>query len=187
MIHIPGWIISFLSMSVALLTFPGIIVHEIAHRFFCDITETPVYDICYLRVGNPLGYVKHGEVTGLKDLFLISIGPLIVNTMMCMLLTLPFMYPVFILGTGAVNPIFSILAWFGFSVGMHAFPSDVDMDNLVREVKTTKQRGVLFYIAAPFAALVGCANYLSLIWMNLFYAIGVSCILPLILLALITY
>ena len=36
MFMIPGFL-------VALVTFPGIICHEIAHKFFCDIAGVPVY------------------------------------------------------------------------------------------------------------------------------------------------
>jgi len=42
---------------IALVTFPGIILHEWAHKFFCDRTGVPVYKTCYFRLGNPAGYV----------------------------------------------------------------------------------------------------------------------------------
>ena len=52
---IPGWLIS-------LVTFPGVVVHEAAHRFFCDVTDTPVYEVSYFRPrGKPAGYVIHGR------------------------------------------------------------------------------------------------------------------------------
>src|SRR5580658_7073055 len=90
MFLIPGWLI-------ALLTFPGVICHEIAHRFFCDICGVPVYAACYIRVGNPAGYVVHGPVRSLKSAFLISIGPLIVNTLLCSLISFAAVIPLFIL------------------------------------------------------------------------------------------
>lgn len=172
---IPGWLIS-------IITFPGVIVHEIAHRFFCDVAKVPVYDICYFRFGNPAGYVSHGEVNGIKKSFLISIGPLIVNSLLCMLLTMPLVFPMFILGAKTTSPVFGILAWIGFSIGMHAFPSNHDMNNFTHEVKTSKQKGILYLIALPFALIIKIANILSVVWFDLIYAVGISFILPMILL-----
>jgi len=52
MFFIPGPVIAF-------LTFPGVIVHEAAHLFFCKLFKLQVYDVCFLRFGNPAGYVIH--------------------------------------------------------------------------------------------------------------------------------
>ncbi len=77
MFFIPGWLL-------ALVTFPGVIVHEIAHRFFCDVTDTPVYEVAYFRPGqNPAGYVIHGPAKNLRAGLLISAGPLLINTVLC--------------------------------------------------------------------------------------------------------
>ena len=54
MIIIPGWLI-------ALVTFPGVIVHEAAHFLFCRLRRVAVFDVCYLRFGNPAGYVIHSK------------------------------------------------------------------------------------------------------------------------------
>src|SRR5579864_5151355 len=115
MFFIPGWLI-------AILTFPGIICHEIAHRFFCDIAGVPVYEICYFRVGNPAGYVQHGPARNLKSAFLISIGPLIINTLLCSLITFAAVIPIFILNATDTGGASILLRWVGFSIGMHAFP-----------------------------------------------------------------
>ena len=50
MFFIPGFLI-------AIVTFPGVIVHEAAHLFFCRWFKLEVYDVCFFRVGNPSGYV----------------------------------------------------------------------------------------------------------------------------------
>ena len=34
---------------IALLTFPGVIVHEFAHKLFCDIFNVPVYYVNYFK------------------------------------------------------------------------------------------------------------------------------------------
>lgn len=76
MFFIPGWLI-------ALITFPGVMVHELAHHFFCDLSRVPVFRICYYRVGNPAGYVIHGKTADLRANLLISVGPLFVNIIPC--------------------------------------------------------------------------------------------------------
>jgi len=50
MFFIPGPVI-------AALTFPGVIVHEMAHQLFCRLFRVAVLDVCYFRFGNPAGYV----------------------------------------------------------------------------------------------------------------------------------
>ena len=110
MLFFPGWLI-------AMATFPGVVTHEIAHRFFCDLTGTSVYKICYFQRRNP----------SLQASFLISIGLLIVNTLFCSLLAFSAMIPVYVLKARDVNLIFYALLWVGFSIGMDAFPSNQDL------------------------------------------------------------
>jgi hypothetical protein len=171
MFFIPGWLIS-------LLTFPGVVVHEIAHRFFCDLAKVPVYKVCYFRIGNPAGYVIHGPIKGLKSAFLISVGPLIINTVLCALLTFSATFPIFILDAENYSVIFLILMWAGFSIGMHAFPSNDDMENFVQEVKNTKKGGILLIFAKLVAGLFKIANVLRIIWFDAIYAFGISMLLP---------
>lgn len=171
MLFIPGWLIS-------LLTFPGVIVHEISHRLFCDIAKIPVYRVCYFRIGNPAGYVIHGPAKGLKNSFLISVSPIIVNTFLCAALTFSAIIPIFILKVENYSAVFIVLLWIGFSIGMHAFPSNEDIENFSQEVKKLKQSGVLFWMAKIFSTLIKTANSLSAIWFDAIYACGITMFLP---------
>jgi hypothetical protein len=180
MFFIPGWLIS-------LLTFPGIIVHEFAHRFFADLAKVPVYQVSYFRLGNPAGYVIHGPVKGLKDSFLISIGPLIVNTVLCALITFSAVFPIYILDAEEYSWVFGLLLWIGFSIGMHAFPSNDDLENFVEQVKlenmvkeVKKEKGgvLLLFFARIFAWFLKLANALRVIWFDAIYAFGISMLLP---------
>ncbi len=171
MLFIPGWLIS-------LLTFPGVIAHEVGHKLFCDIAKVPVYRVSYFRIGNPAGFVIHGPVKGLKNSFLISVGPLIVNTILCALLTFSAVFPIFILEAKDYSGVFILLMWAGISIGMHAFPSNDDMENFVQEVKIAKQGGILLIFAKFFAGLLKIANALKVIWFDAIYAFGVSMLLP---------
>lgn len=179
MFFIPGFLI-------ATLTFPGVIVHEIAHRMFCDWARVPVYKVCYFRVGTPSGFVVHGPVNSLRKSFLISIGPLIVNTILCMMIMFSVSIPLFFLHESGFNPLNWLLAWLGISIGMNAFPSNQDMTVFMEEVKRTSYRGPLFFVAKAFSGLVMLANVLRVVWFHAIYAVAISALLPFLLLQLLT-
>src|ERR1700681_3896241 len=103
MFLIPGFLI-------ALVTFPGIIIHEVGHRLFCDLAGVPVYEVCYFRTGNPSGYVIHAPATSLRASFLITIGPLILNTVICAIICFT---PIISLNLDVVDPpgVFFLLLW----------------------------------------------------------------------------
>jgi len=171
MLIIPGWLI-------AIVTFPGVIAHEIVHRLFADWAKVPVYKVCYFRVGNPVGYVIHGPVSSLKSSFLISVGPLIVNTLLCAIITFSAVFPIYILDAEQYSLVFPLLIWVGFSLGMNAFPSNDDMESLVNNIKSTKQGGILLLVVKLFAGLLRLANALRVIWFDAIYALGVTMLLP---------
>jgi hypothetical protein len=78
---------------IALLTFPGVIIHEMAHMLFCRLSKVAVLDVCYFRFGNPAGYVMHEEPPNFGSAFLISVGPFIVNSLLCILICFPAFVP----------------------------------------------------------------------------------------------
>src|SRR3954452_13425533 len=98
---------------VALVTFPGVIVHEIAHQFFCRITDTAVLKVCYFRLGNPSGYVVHEWPRSPGRHLLISIAPFFVNTILGALIAAPAT-----IATGFTNPdpLNLFLMWLGISI-----------------------------------------------------------------------
>jgi len=67
------------------LTFPCVILHEYSHKVFCDQAGIPVYEVCYFRFGDPPGYVIHGPVRTFRQLFLITVAPFLVNTVVSFL------------------------------------------------------------------------------------------------------
>src|SRR5579872_135010 len=116
---------------IALITFPGVIIHEIAHRFFCDFNKVPVYGIQYfIPLSENAGCVIHERTSKLSHAFFIASGPLIVNSIVCMLLTFPYMTPYYLGTDFLVNTSFrasigySLLVWIGMSAGFNAIPSN---------------------------------------------------------------
>ncbi len=90
---IPGIVIS-------LVTFPGIIVHELAHQLFCRIFKVPVFKVVYFQMENPTGYVMHETPANKWHSVMISIGPFFVNSILGAIIALPAALPVFKFDTG---------------------------------------------------------------------------------------
>ena len=160
MFFIPGWLIS-------LFTMPGVIVHEWAHKKFCEWLKVPVYKIVYFRFGNPAGYVEHAVPRFYSQIFWISCGPLILNTSFAIFFG-------FLSSRPREESFFVIfLLWLAISIGMHAFPSDHDMKHILEASKIELKRGgSLFYLLAfPFVGLVWLANKLRFIWFDFWYAL----------------
>ena len=91
MFFIPGELI-------AIATFPGVIVHEAAHMFFCKLRHVAVLDVCFFRFGNPAGYVVHDYADRFSTSFLICLGPFLVNSLLCMLICFPAFMPLRVFG-----------------------------------------------------------------------------------------
>ncbi len=184
-IYIPGEIIS-------LLTFPGVILHEIAHRFFCDIFNVPVYAISYFRpFSKEAGHVILAKQSKITPAFFIAIGPLIINSLACMLLTFPFAM-MQTLGTSfalewspypfLLNPT-NFAAWLGYSIGLHAIPSNQDLEPL----KRIPEEGAKKESAILLSALLWIFNvkYIGSM-LTLLYTIAISFILPKIVLGFLS-
>jgi hypothetical protein len=171
MFFIPGIIIS-------ILTFPGVIIHEFGHYIFCKVRKVQVFDAKFFQLNlNVSGYVIHKEPDDFLSVFLISIGPLIVNTILCLLVTLPAAIPYYLFGDRSIITYFYI--WLGLSIGMHAFPSNQDANNLwLRAKEEVKKRNILAIISLPLCVLVFIANLLRIIWFDAIYAFSVAILLP---------
>jgi len=154
-----------LSWIIAIITFPGIIIHELAHKLLCDFADVPVYKVCYFRLGNPPGYVIHGPVNRYWQALLINTAPFTINTLIALV--------IFILViTVTKGPATYILCWLGISIAMHSFPSNEDADGLWRYSKKAVWRNPLALLGFPITGLIKLARILSIIWFDLIYAIA---------------
>lgn len=158
---IPGWLIS-------ILTFPGVIIHEWAHKKFCEWLGVPVYEVVYFRFGNPAGYVIHGETANYKQTFWVSVGPLVINSLFAVVFSL------FASGAQTESVLWFVLMWIAISAGMNSFPSNQDMKHIFEASKKKLKGGgsPLHYLSFPFVGLIFLANLLSFIWFDLWYALG---------------
>jgi Putative zincin peptidase len=173
-IIIPGWLIG-------LVTFPGVIVHEAAHLFFCKVRRVAVFDVCFFRVGNPAGYVIHEPPASFTSSFLIAVGPFIINSLLCILFCFPAFVPVKVFGHA--DPISYFLIGLGVSIGMHAFPSTQDAKVLWQQAKIAAGRwNPLALVSFPLVVVIYAANLLRFFWLDYLYGIALGFFLPEVLL-----
>jgi hypothetical protein len=162
---------------IALLTFPGVIIHEAAHMLFCKLGRVAVFDVCFFRWGNPAGYVVHEEPASFGTAFLISVGPFIVNSLVCILLCFPAFVPVRIFARQ--DPISYFLLWLGLSIGMHAFPSTQDAKVLWHHAKKAAAGfHPLALVSFPLVIAIYIANFGSFFWLDLMYGVAIGLGLP---------
>ena len=170
MILIPGQL-------VALATFPGVIIHEVAHMWFCKLRSVAVLDVCFFRFGNPAGYVAHEEIENFNTAFLVSVGPFIVNSLLCMVICFPAFIPMYIFKVP--SPISYFLLWLGISIGMHAFPSIGDGNALYQHAKKAASTGNLLAILSfPLIGLIYLANIGRVFWLDYLYGMAIGIGLP---------
>jgi hypothetical protein len=162
---------------ITILTFPGVIVHEAAHMLFCRLRGVAVFDACFFRFGNVSGYVSHERVNDFSSLFLISMGPFFVNSLLCLLICLPASAPTRLFGHPDLLSYF--LIWLGVSIGMHAFPSTGDAKNLWQAAKMgTRQGNVLAVVSFPLVVVIYIANLGRIFWLDYGYGIALGLYLP---------
>lgn len=170
MFFIPGQLI-------AVLTFPGVIVHEFAHVLFCKLRKVAIFDVCYFKIADQSGYVIHEASSDFTTTFLISMGPFFVNTLLCLLICLPAYMPVKFFGID--HPLSYLLMWLGISIGMHAIPSNQDARNVFEQAKQSIQDGnPLAIISFPIVGLIYVFNILRFFWADLIYGTSIGIGVP---------
>lgn len=154
------------------LTFPGVMVHEFAHRIACALFGVRVRRAVYFRFGNPLGYVEHDTPRTYFAHFWISSAPLFLNTFLeaCIVFVL-IKQPVHLVLWQVI-----VLAWVAFSLGVHAIPSDGDIKNILHVTRHPKSffgffAGILMF---PIVAIVWVADTLKMFGFEIVYALAVS-------------
>lgn len=162
---------------VAIVTFPGVIVHEASHMWFCKLRGVAILDVCFFRFGNPAGYVVAEEIKDFNTAFLVSVGPFIINSLLCMFICLPAYMPMWVFGVS--SPLSYFLLWLGVSIGMHAFPSTGDAYLLYQHAKkAARDFNPLAIISFPLVVLIYLANAASVLWADLFYGLAIGLGIP---------
>lgn len=168
---IPGIVIS-------IITFPGVIIHELAHQIFCYICGLKVYEVKYFQVKNPSGYVIHEGTDHPGKVFFTSMGPFFFNTLIGLLIMLPASIEI-VAFKDYHNILNLILGWLGFSILMHAFPSTGDAGVMMDRILKNNEVGIIPKIlSAPFILLVYIGALGSVFWLDVIYAAAVAMLIP---------
>jgi hypothetical protein len=165
---IPGILIS-------IITFPGVIVHELAHQLFCRWFKVPVFEVCYFRFENPVGYVIHEPATKGYQTILISIGPFIINSVIAFLVAFPAAIQ---FQLDDANILDFILIYLGVSIGGHAFPSTGDAQTLWTTVMQKDVPLITKIITTPIVGFIYLGALGSFFWLDMLYGFGISVGLP---------
>jgi predicted small integral membrane protein len=172
---IPGFLI-------AIVTFPGVIVHELAHVFFCRWAGVPILEVKYFQLANPCGYVIHDPIDKPFANFMISVGPFIINTIVGLIIIFPgaLVYQAFGLSADPARLIPQIISlWLGLSVLAHAFPSTGDAKAMAVSILKNEDVNIFVKIlVAPVVGLIYIGSIGSVVWLDFAYAVAVSAVVP---------
>ncbi len=164
------------------LTFPGVILHEIAHQFMCDLCNVPIYSVDYylFESDDALGRVTHKPTDSYYKELCIGLAPLLINSIVCMALTIP-IGTAYTLGTlfldTNTSPLQFFTLWIGFSCGFHAIPSKQDVAGLYELATTPLQKGS----ARIIQAIIHLCNFPNISFaFSLAYACMLSLIIPML-------
>lgn len=174
---IPGVVIS-------LATFPGVIVHELAHQLFCRLYKVPVFKVVYFQMDNPVGYVMHEQPREKWHGIMISVGPFIVNSIVGAIIALPAVIPVFELNDA--GPLDILLMYLGISIAMHAFPSTGDAQSILQSIREKDTKPLIKIIGYPIVGLIYLGTLGSFFWLDLLYGMAVAVGLPYLFISLLT-
>ncbi len=165
---IPGFIISW-------ITFPGIIVHELAHALFCRLFGVDIYEVKFFQFatgwGQPSGYVLHGPVDSPSKHVLIAVGPFFVNSILGGIIGAPAAIP--ILRFNDLDPVGIVLIWLGVSIAMHAFPSTGDAKSISNMLKQPSTPLWTKLWATPIVWLIHIGALASIVWADLLWGLVV--------------
>lgn len=171
-------------LIVSLLTFPGVVVHEFAHAWACRRLGIRVLKVCYLRLGNPLGYVLHEQPAYAVQHIMVAVAPFFVSTATALSVSL-------LASLVAVSPSaaefrdLAVLfgAWLSFSIALHAFPSSGDGDALWEDVASPDVSFFAKLLLTPVVGLIRLCQAGAAIWLDALFAMGVVALPPLMLVA----
>ena len=158
------------------ITFPGVMVHELAHELMCRVTRTKVLDVCYYRFGNPAGYVLSEKPSNVWKSLLISFVPFLLNSVAGFLLGLA---SAAVYRThGRIDVISTMLFYLGVSLAFHAFPSLQDAKAIDDELWKPQTSLVAKILCAPIVFLFAVKAVLDFVLLDMIWGLAVGGVLP---------
>lgn len=161
---------------LAIITFPGVIVHEIAHQFFCKLAKTAVLEVKYFQFGNPAGYVIHEKPQRPYQHLMIGLGPFLFNTVVGALIAFPAALQAFTFD--AEKPFDFALLWLGLSIAMRAFPSTGDAKSLWKSTMSPQVGLGYKILIVPVVGLIYLGALGSMFWLDIIYGLLIIMLIP---------
>lgn len=173
--QIPGW--RYFQTFLLVVTAPGVVIHELAHKEMVIDFGFNVRDVCLFQLDDPAGYVIHDEPKGYVPTFAISAAPFLLNTAVAYT---AFTIAFGILTTQSIRSL-SIeytagvvaLIWIGVAAGVHAFPSSQDTKNIWRATKR-QWWNPLAILGIPLIALLLVLDKTKVVGSNYLFTGGVA-------------
>lgn len=172
-------------LIVSLLTFPGVVVHEYAHAWACRRLGIRVVKVCYLRLGNPLGYVLHEQPRYAVQHIMVAVAPFFVSTLAALIVSL--LAALFVTNPPSAECRDIVVlagAWLSFSMALHAFPSSGDGDALWQDVTSPDVNFFAKLLLAPVVGLIRLCQAGAAIWLHALFAMAVVAMPPVMLVAI---
>jgi len=145
---------------------PGVIVHELAHAFFCVIFNVKIHRINLLRFDSVAGYVIHDEPRKFFPSFFISFGPLIINSGLAIWL---FSKIVWVNNWHAFSWYNLLYLWLGAVLALQAIPSTGDAKSLFNNANHNFWRNPLVILFYPLVLALYILNFLKFVYIDFFY------------------
>ncbi|WP_298755319.1 hypothetical protein [uncultured Psychroserpens sp.] len=121
----------------------------------------------YLQFESPVGYVIHDVPESYLKVFLISISPFFISTLVAILM--------FVLGysldsnDGVLRLVFN---WLGISIATHAFPTSKNGDLLWKQsLMEVKNKNYIALIGFPLVLIIYLARLLHYFWLDVIYGL----------------
>lgn len=163
---------------VAVVTFPGVVVHELAHQLFCRWCGVAVYEVKYFQIGDPVGYVIHEPPKKAFHQLLIGTGPFLINTILAVIIAFPAALPIIQFSSGTFFDY--VLLYFAISIGAHAFPSTTDASSMWNTIWHGENTSIwLKIILLPITGFILLGTLGSFFWLDLIYGVLISIGVPL--------
>lgn len=161
------------------VTFPGVIMHELAHALACRWMGIRVIKTCYLRFGNPMGYVLHERPDYAIQHILVAVAPFFISTLSAVSVSVM----ACAISAGSIAPeqherIMYGAMWLGFSFALHAFPSSGDADALWDDVLGSSVGFLAKLLLIPVVALIRLTGLGARYWLDVLFAAIVVALPP---------
>lgn len=176
-----------LRLIMSYLTFPGVIAHEFAHAWACRRLGIHVHKVCYLRLGDPMGYVLHEPPQYAFQHIIVAVAPFFVSTLIALSVSLAACGVARSQAFPEMRDAVTLASlWLSFSFALHAFPSGGDADSLWEDVRSSGVSLFAKLLLIPAVGMIRLAQLGTRFWLDVLFALAVVSMPPAVLLVVTT-